>query len=74
VVIAIAASGAAGATQALSSDVTDRVGLDPTSVYHLAQIVGMVLLYLAVSGQQVGGGPPPLIQGAMGFEHPGQPS
>jgi hypothetical protein len=50
VLIAILASGAAGATQALSPDVTDRVGLDPTSVYHLAQIVGMVLLYLAIGG------------------------
>jgi hypothetical protein len=50
VLIAIAASGVAGATQALSPGVTDRVGLDPVSVYHLAQIVGMVLLYLAVAG------------------------
>jgi asparagine N-glycosylation enzyme membrane subunit Stt3 len=52
VLIAIAASGAAGAAQALSPDVTDRVGLDPTSVYHLAQIVGMVLLYLAIGGSR----------------------
>lgn len=50
VLIAFLASGAAGAAQALSPDVTDRVGLDPTSVYHLAQIVGMVLLYLAIGG------------------------
>ena len=53
VLIAIAASGAAGGTQALSPALTDHVGLDPTSVYHLAQIVGMVLLYLAIGG--VGG-------------------
>jgi hypothetical protein len=52
VLIAIMASGVAGATQALSPDITDRVGLDPTSVYHLAQIVGMALLYLAVSGSR----------------------
>ncbi len=57
VLIAIVASGAAGATQGLSPDVTDRVGLDPTSVYHLAQVVGMVLLYLAIGGSRwVGGG------------------
>ena len=56
VLIALLASGAAGSTQALSPDVTDRVGLDPTSVYHLAQIVGMVLLYLAVSGSRWAGG------------------
>jgi hypothetical protein len=50
VLVAISASGAAGAVQALSPDVTDRVGLDPTSLYHLAQIVGMVLLYQAIAG------------------------
>jgi hypothetical protein len=49
VLVAIMASGAAGAAQALSPGVTDRVGLDPTSVYHLAQIVGMVLLYFAIT-------------------------
>ncbi|HEX6471061.1 MAG TPA: hypothetical protein VF069_18325 [Streptosporangiaceae bacterium] len=49
VLIAIVASGMAAAAQALSPGVTDHVGLDPTSVYHLAQIVGMVLLYLAVA-------------------------
>jgi len=52
VLIAILASGAAGAAQALSPDVTDRVGLDPISVYHLAQIVGMVLLYQAIAGSR----------------------
>jgi hypothetical protein len=50
VLIALFASGAAGVAQGLSPDVTDRVGLDPTSLYHLAQIVGMVLLYLAIGG------------------------
>lgn len=49
-IIAMAASGAAAATKAIDPDVTGRVALDPTSVYHLAQIVGMVLLYLAVIG------------------------
>jgi hypothetical protein len=55
VLIAMAVSGVAGATQALSPDLTERVGLDPVSVYHLAQIVGVVTLYLAI------GGPRPLI-------------
>lgn len=49
VIIALVASGAAAATKALDPGVTGRVALDPTSVYHLAQIVGMVLLYLAIS-------------------------
>ncbi|GAA4239834.1 hypothetical protein GCM10022254_62070 [Actinomadura meridiana] len=48
-IVALAASGAAAATKAIDPSVTGRVGLDPTSVYHLAQIAGMVLLYLAVS-------------------------
>jgi hypothetical protein len=48
VLLAIVASGAAAGTKALSPAVTGHVGLDPTSVYHLAQIVGMVLLYRAV--------------------------
>jgi hypothetical protein len=71
VIIAMAASGVAGATQALSPDVTERVGLDPTSVYHLAQIVGMVLLYLAVGGPRRVIGGPPVIRQAAGSEHPG---
>jgi len=29
--------------------VTELVGLDPTSLYHLAQIPGMVLLYAALA-------------------------
>jgi hypothetical protein len=45
VLLAILASGAAGATQALSQSVTGLIGLDPTSTYHLAQIGGMVLLF-----------------------------
>ncbi|WUH99821.1 hypothetical protein OHR68_41100 [Spirillospora sp. NBC_00431] len=48
-ILALAASGAAAGTKALDPDVTERVALDPTSVYHLAQIAGMVLLYVAVS-------------------------
>ncbi|MEO3823323.1 hypothetical protein [Actinomadura sp. B10D3] len=49
VIVAMVASGAAAAAKALDPSVTERVALDPTSVYHLAQIVGMVLLYLAVA-------------------------
>jgi Family of unknown function (DUF6962) len=49
VLLGIVASGAAGAVQALSPDVTGWVGLDPTSSYHLAQIVGMVLVYRAAA-------------------------
>lgn len=49
VVLAILASGAAAGTQALSPTVTGYVNLDPTSVYHLAQIAGIVLLYRAIT-------------------------
>jgi hypothetical protein len=49
VLIAIAASGAAAGTKAMSPELLSPIGLDPTSLYHLAQIPGMVLLYLAVS-------------------------
>jgi hypothetical protein len=49
VLIAILASGAAAGARSLSPAVTGHVNLDPTSVYHLAQIAGMVLLYRAVS-------------------------
>jgi hypothetical protein len=49
VLLAILASGAAGATQALSQSVTGVIGLDPTSTYHLAQIAGMALLFWALT-------------------------
>jgi hypothetical protein len=49
VLLAILASGAAGATQALTQSVTGVVGLDPTSTYHLAQIGGMASLYWALT-------------------------
>lgn len=48
VLYAILASGAAAGSRVLSPEVTGYVSLDPTSVYHLAQIAGMVLLYRAV--------------------------
>ena len=69
VLVAFVASGIAGTTQALSPEVTGLVGLDPTSVYHLAQIVGMVLLYLAVGGPRWIGEAPPA-RSAVGSEHP----
>jgi hypothetical protein len=49
VLLGILASGGAGAIQAVSPGVTGWIGLDPTSAYHLAQIVGMVLVYRAAS-------------------------
>jgi hypothetical protein len=49
VLLAVLASGAAAGLKPLSPNITGLVGLDPTSAYHLAQIVGMVLLYRAVS-------------------------
>jgi uncharacterized protein DUF6962 len=49
VLVAVLASGAAAGLKALSPDVTAVVRLDPTSAYHLGQIVGMVLLYRAIA-------------------------
>ena len=49
VLLAILASGGAAGTTEVPPDITGLVGLDPTSTYHLAQIVGMVLLYRAIS-------------------------
>ena len=58
----LAASAAAAATKAIDPALTRLVALDPTSVYHLAQIVGMVLLYLAVSSpHRQGREPRPLL-------------
>jgi hypothetical protein len=54
VLVAVLASCAAAGTKAIPPDITGRVGLDPTSAYHLAQIVGMVLLYRAISLGAVG--------------------
>jgi hypothetical protein len=48
VVLAILAGGASGATKALDPDLVQHVGLDPTSLCHLVQIVSIVLLYIAV--------------------------
>jgi hypothetical protein len=48
VILAIFACGAAAMTQLIPPDTTDTVELDPISVYHLAQIAGMLLLYRAV--------------------------
>ncbi|MES9538253.1 MULTISPECIES: hypothetical protein [unclassified Actinomadura] len=62
VIAALAASAAAAATKAIDPALARLVALDPTSVYHLAQIVGMVLLYLAVSNpHRQGREPRPLL-------------
>ncbi len=50
VILAIAASGAAAGLRAAPGNLAGLVGLDSTSLYHLAQIPGMVLLFAAVSG------------------------
>jgi hypothetical protein len=46
--LAITASGAAATAKLVSKDFLRPVGLDPTSLYHLGQIAGLLLLYLAV--------------------------
>jgi hypothetical protein len=65
VLLAILVSGAAGATQALSPSVTETIGLDPTSTYHLAQIAGMAALYWGLTRRpepQDATGPEPATQ------------
>ena len=49
VLVAVLASGAAAGMKAIPPDIIGLVGLDATSAYHLAQIVGMVLLYRAIN-------------------------
>jgi hypothetical protein len=46
--VALGASVLAGSVRALPAGVTEVVGLDPTSLYHLAQIPAVALLYLAL--------------------------
>ena len=46
--LALSASAAAGCVRALPADITEVVRLDPISLYHLAQIPGMILLYMAL--------------------------
>jgi hypothetical protein len=68
----VASIGAAG-TKAISPDVLRTVHLDPTSSYHLAQIVGTVLLYYAVKPSpveervQVPGAATPIADGVPAF-------
>jgi hypothetical protein len=50
-IVALGAMALAGCTRALPASVTRVVGLDPTSVYHLAQIPTMVLVCLAIARQ-----------------------
>jgi hypothetical protein len=52
VLVAVLASGAAAGMKAIPPDIIGLVGLDATSAYHLAQIVGMVLLYRAINRGQ----------------------
>lgn len=54
VLLAIMAGGASGAIKALDPDDVQHVGLDPTSACHLAQIVAIALLYVAVRGPATG--------------------
>jgi hypothetical protein len=46
--VALAANVFAGITRAMPGSVTELVGLDPVSLYHLAQIPPMALLYVAI--------------------------
>ncbi len=52
VIVAILASGGASGLKAVSPEVTAMIGLDPTSAYHVAQILGTILLYDAVRGRR----------------------
>jgi Family of unknown function (DUF6962) len=46
--IALAANVVAGVTRALPAGLTEIVGLDPISLYHVAQVPALVMLYLAL--------------------------
>jgi hypothetical protein len=64
-IVALAVSAVAGCTRALPGSVTHLVGLDPTSLYHLAQIPPMVLLCLALTQRSTASPPacgPPSVQ------------
>lgn len=50
VIAALGASAAAAGIRGLPPEVTGLVGLDPTSLYHVAQIPGMALLFVALAG------------------------
>jgi hypothetical protein len=50
VLVAIGASIAAAAVKLPSADVLRPVGLDPDSTYHLGQLVGIALLFAAITG------------------------
>jgi hypothetical protein len=56
-VVALGASIVAGTVRALPPDVTHTVGLDPTSLYHVAQIPAIVLLYVALTSASGRRGP-----------------
>ncbi len=49
-IVALVASVVAGCMRALPADVANVVGLDATSLYHVAQIPAMVLLFTALAG------------------------
>jgi hypothetical protein len=57
VAVAILASIGAAVVRALPPDLVGPTGLDPTSLYHLAQIPGLVLLYRAAATRTRRGGP-----------------
>jgi hypothetical protein len=57
VLVALGASMLAGVVRALPDRLTEVVGLDPTSLYHLAQIPGMLLLFVALTFGLVTGAP-----------------
>jgi hypothetical protein len=47
--LALGSSIVAGSLRALPAGVTESVGLDPTSLYHVAQIPAIVLLFVALT-------------------------
>jgi len=59
VAVAIVASVVAAVIRALPADLVEPTGMDPTSLYHLAQIPGVVLLYLAATRRDQGFEPSP---------------
>jgi hypothetical protein len=72
-VVALAASVVAGCSRALPARMTGTVGLDPTSLYHVAQIPAIVLLYAALVRRSTAGpaGSTPRLWGGETADRPG---
>jgi hypothetical protein len=73
-VVALAASVVAGCSRALPTRMTETVGLDPTSLYHVAQVPAIVLLYAALVRRAGATEPPPAVPESVPRDLSARPS